>query len=612
MDRLLPPAIERVVRHCLEKTPEERFQSARDVAFDLEALMAVTGPTAPAHAFGGRLPAIRWRRLLGPAAALALAAAAYALGRGSAAPAMPELRQLTFRRGTVHSARFAPDGETILYSAAWDGLPVEVFSTRPGSPEARSLGLPKSDLLAISSRGEMALSLGEFFSFYGAGGGTLARAPLAGGTPREVAPGVQYADWAPDGEQLAVVREAEGRSRLEFPLGRLVHQSSGWISHPRVSLAGDQVAFLEHPIRGDDSGELALVSRDGRRRTLSAGWSSLQGLAWAARGRELWFTAERTGVGRALRAVTLDGRERLVARVAGPLTLEDVAGDGRALLVHARDRVGVLFGDGGGERDLSWLDRSIATALSSDGRTLLFYESGDGGGPRYGVYLRGSDGSPAVRLGDGMGTSLSPDGRWAAAIVLGAPPRLALLPTGVGEAKQLERGPIEAYHWATFFPDGRRLLVAGSERGRGVRLYVQDLDGGAPVAFTGDGLRIFWSAVSPDGRHAVAFSPERRLALYPIDGGPPQELPGQQPGDMPIRWGEDARTLYLSRRFATPRQIVKLRLPEGRRELLREIAPADPAGVASVVSILTAAEGGAYAYTYVRVLSDLYLFEGLR
>jgi len=338
----------------------------------------------------------------------------------------------------------------------------------------------------------------------------------------------------------------------------------------------------------------------------------VQGLAWG--GHEVWFTGERSGVARALWAAAPGRGERLVARVAGPMTLEDVARDGRALLVHGRDRVGIAFASlaGGSEQDLSWLDRSIGTYLSADGTRLLFYESGDGGGSGYGVYLRKTDGSPAVRLGEGMGTALSPDGERVAAIVYSSPQRLVLLPTGAGESKVLERGPIEGYHWASFFPTGDRLLIAGNEPGRGARLYVQEVAHGPPRPITPEGLRVFWDAVSPDGRQAVAQGPDFTLALYPTAGGDPSPLPGQLHGDVPIRWGADGRTLYLGRRFVSPRQIVRLHLADGRREVLKDIVPSDPGGVTAIWAILATPDGRAYGYTYGRVLSDLYVAGGLR
>jgi hypothetical protein len=467
-------------------------------------------------------------------------------------------------------------------------------------------------VLDVSSQGEMALSLGGI-AYFGVGAGTLARAPLAGGAPRELARLVQYADWSPGGDELALVRDQEGKCVLEWPAARVLAETAGWFSHPRIAPGGDALAVLDHPVRGDDRGAVVLLERDGRRSALSDGWSSVQGLAWGADGGEVWFTGERSGVARALWAVTRGGRERLVARVAGPLTLEDVAADGRALLVHGRDRVGVLYGTEGAprERDLSWLDRSICTYLAADGGQLLFYESGDGGGPRYGTYLRRTDGSPAVRLGEGMGTALSPDGSVVAAIVYDSPPRLVLLPTGAGPSRVLERGALESYHWASFFPDGARLLVAGSEPGRGVRLYVQEAAGGPPRPFTDEGQRVFWDAVSPDGSQAVALSPDAGLVLHPVAGGAAAPVPGQLPGDQPVRWSADGRVLYVVRRFSTPQQLVRLHLNDGRREPVRELAPFDPAGVTAVWSALVTPDGRSYAYTYGRVLSDLYLVEGL-
>jgi eukaryotic-like serine/threonine-protein kinase len=611
LDRALPPPLERIVRHCLEKRLDERFQSARDVAFDLEA--ALSAPTAPATPIKAPLWLPTRRQVVLGLGLLAFTAAGYLSGRGSGTAPIPTFRQLTFRRGTVVSARFAPDGQTVVYAAAWDGHPVEVFSTRLGSAESRSLGLAPAGILAVSSAGEMALSLGGT-SYFGIGSGTLARAPLAGGTPREVARGVQFADWSPAGDEFVLVRDYDGKCRLELPPGHARYETAGWLSHPRVAPDGSTVAVLDHPVRGDDRGSVVLVRRDGTRDVLSEGWSSVQGLAWSGQGREVWFTGERSGVARALWAVTLKRRERLVARVAGPMTLEDIGADGSALLVHGRDRVGMAFtsAEDGRERDLSWLDRSISTDLSPDGTRLLFYESGDGGGAGYGVYLRKTDGSPAVRLGEGMGTAISPDGEHVAAIVHRSPQRLVLMPTGAGETRTLEPGSIESYHWASFFPGGDRLLVTANEPGRGTRLYVQEVAGGPPHPITPEGTRAFWDAVSPDGKRVLALSGDLTLSLYPIAGGEAVPLRGQLRGDVPIRWGADGRTVFLSRRFVSPQEIIRLRLGDGRREGLRAILPLDPAGITAIFAILATPDGRAYGYTYGRVLSDLYLTGGLR
>ena len=244
-------------------------------------------------------------------------------------------------------------------------------------------------------------------------------------------------------------------------------------------------------------------------------------MAWTPSGDEIWFTATPGGSNRAVHAVTLSGRERVVARSPGVLTLQDIAADGRVLLNHASERVGIVgVGADGKVRNLSWLDWSRAPCLSEDGGTVAFTEEAEGGGPGYSVYLRKTDGSPAVRLGEGEAIALSPDGKWVlAALVRLNPPPLVLLPTGAGEPKPLPKDSINHdAEPAAFFPDGRRIVFIGSEPGRGRRTWVQDLDGGKARPVTPEG--VVGTVLSPDGRFLAARGPDLKVALYPIDGGP--------------------------------------------------------------------------------------------
>jgi len=345
-----------------------------------------------------------------------LVASAYFLGTSARDRIQPSFHRLTFRDGTVWSARFAPDGQTVVYGAAWNGGPIQIYSTRPELPESVPLSLPPASVLAISQSGEMAISLAARPTGAFTTSGTLAWSSLAGGGPREVLEGVQAADWAPDGASLAVVRTVNGRTRLEFPIGRTLREMpSGYLSHPRVSPRGDLVAYLEHPIRGDDAGAVAIVDRTGKARVLSSGWVSVRGLAWSPDGGEVWFTAAAVGGARSLHAVSLSGHRRLITRVPGALTLHDISREGRVLLAHEYSREGIMGRSPGDEkeRDLSWHDWSRPVDLTADGTTLLFDETGEGGGASYAVYVRKTDDSPAVRLGDGHALALSPDGKWA-------------------------------------------------------------------------------------------------------------------------------------------------------------------------------------------------------
>ena len=609
-NRNLPPALERIVGHCLEKNPEERFQSARDIAFDLEALsgqsaQAILPVTEPERR-------VRWLKPVAAGlAAVVIAAVSFLAGRRGTEQPVPAFKPLTFRRGTIDSARFAPDGRTVVYEARWEGRPAEIFSTQPGSPESRSLDLPDALLSGISPSGEMAVGLRR----PGKAGRTLARVPLGGGAPRDVLDNVTFADWGPDGSSFVVVRRSGSRLRLEFPIGKVLYEAAGDIRNARVSPRGDRVAFTDQPIIGDARGDVAVVDLAGKKTTLAPGWEDLGGLAWSADGSEVWFTASAAGGDRTLYAVTLSGRQRMVSRVPGTLVLQDIASDGRVLLSHGTNHPVILALVPGEtkERDLTWLDYSVVADISQDGQTLLFTEQGFAGGPHYAVYLRGTDGSPAIRLGKGNASALSADGQWALAIDLAPPTQLVLLPTGAGEAHALPRHNIQGFQWAGWLPDGKSVLFTGSEPGRGPRIYVQDVGGGPPRAVTPEGVFTLDNTISPDGRFVVGDT-ESESEIYPVAGGEPRAIPGLDANDLPIRWSGDGRSLYLRSRILreVPARVYRLDLSTGRRDLWKELGPADPSGVTSVPFIAITPDARSYAYTYNSRLSNLYLVEGLK
>jgi eukaryotic-like serine/threonine-protein kinase len=612
-----PAPLRWVIERCLAKDPEERYSSTRDLAHDFSSLRDHLSEVSAARVAA---PMARRRGILAAAGWALLAAgltgfAGFFLGRHSVESPHPSYRRLTFRRGYVFSARFAPDGQTVVYGASWNGMPVQLFSTRPGSPESLPFPLPSADVLSISSSGEMALCLGRHFIDGWESLGTLAQLPISGSAPREVLENVLAADWAPDGVNLAVVRQVGTQVSLEFPVGNRIYETPGWISHPRVSPAGDAVAFINHPLRGDDAGTPMLVDRSGSRKALSEPWLSVQGVAWPPGGKEIWFTATPSGsMGRrALYGVTAAGRRRVIAESAG--TLHDVARDGRVLLARdgVRARMVVLPPGETRERDLSWLDGTLPTDISTDGTTLLFYEGIEGGGSTGTVYVRKSDGSPPVRLGEGYSLALSPDKRSALA-ALQSFSQLTVLPTGTGQARRLERGPIESYQSASFLPDGKRVLFAGSEKGRRARLYVQDLVGGAPrpVTAEGTGAGFHGVVVSPDGRFATGPAPASGFARYPLEGGSPLPIEGLAEGEVPVRWSADARSLFVYRIAEVPARIFRLDLSTGRRELWKELIPPDLAGTSDIGYVQITPDGRAYAYYYGQILSDLYLVEGLK
>lgn len=548
---------------------------------------------------------------LGVASCGALLAAGVWLGRRSARSQPVELQRLTVMRGTVYSARFAPDGHTVIYAASWEGAPTELYATDPKFPGSRHLGLPNADLLSVSSADQMAVLQPANPTFMTGMSGTLAEVPLAGGAPRQVAEKVEGADWFPDGKTLAVVRDVPGKVRLEFPLGHLLYETAGWISHPRVSPDGRRVAFLDHPTYDDDEGVVAVVDLEGRRTVLSSRWESEEGLAWSANGKEVWFSGARTGLQRQIYAVDLSGRLRLVFRALGGVTVQDIAPDGRVLVTRDEQRAGIVGQAKGAarEQDLSWKDWSLSEDISPDGKTLLFDEQGEQSGPNYVVAMRDLSGSPPVALGEGMAGDFSPDGKWAAATV--SYDQLILLPTGAGTLKRIERGSIQHYrpgiHW---LPDGKQILFSGNQAGHAGRCFLQSINGGEPRAVTPEGVSL--CNVSPDGKWiAATTSREGSVQLYGIDGGAPRAVPGILPEES-FAWTSDPHFLYVYRAREKPIKVFRLNVATGQRQFFKEIVLPDNAGICGITHLLFSADGREYVYGYVQLLSDLYLVSGLK
>ena len=499
---------------------------------------------------------------------------------------------------------------------------METFSARQGMVESRSLGLGRAELLAVSSTGEMALSLGSHPVGTWINVGTLARAPLAGGAPRPVLEDVEWADWSPDGNSLAVVRSVGGRDRIEYPIGKVLYETSGgWISYPRVSPKGDFVAFMDHPNQGDDGGSVAIVDVSGHKTELTREWYGTQGLAWSPDGQEVWFTASELGLFHYITAVNLSGKQRLVTRVPGSLVVFDIWRDGRVLLARAdrRREVMALYAGQTKERDLSWLDYSYPADLSADGKTLLFDEEGIGGGVQYGnaqeltyaVYIRNTDGTPAIRLGEGGATALSPDQKWAIVQTPSSPEQLRLLPTGAGETQSLTNDSIN-HQWARWFPDGKRFVFSGNEPGKGVRLYMQDVSGGKSKTISPEGIDAQAFAISPDGQLIVGIGSDQKGYLFSSTGADPRIVNGMEPGDIPINWSQDARSIYLYRTGEVPAKVYRLELATGKKTVWKQIAPLDPTGVSTIGPILMTPDGKTYVYGFHRTLGDLYLVEGLK
>jgi hypothetical protein len=607
----IDPALGRLLRRCLEKNPNERIQSALDLGFDLEAFLLPY--QEPGRAW--------WKKPgIGIAAAAALSLAVFFAGRKlesvQSRPG-PRFRRLTYRTGVITGARFAPGGQNVIYSAAWDGKPVEAFTTRIGGPESRLLGLPSAGVLAVSSSGELALSLGCELNWAECRG-TLARMPLAGGAPRELLEDVFYADWSADAKNLAVVRAVDGRFRLEYPIGRVLYEAAGWITYPRLSPKGDRIAFLDHPALGENDGAVSVVDLGGHKTTLSSNWKNLKGLAWSPKGDEVWFSADRISRSQFVYAVTLSGKERLVLQAPGWMRLQEISQDGRVLLLQAspRSRIMCQLPGASAERDLSWFDWSTAAGLSADGKKLLFYEWGEGVAGNPTVYFRDTGGGDAIRLGAGRALALSPDGKFALVLQAGPPATLVLLPTGPGEEKRLVATGLEEFYSAAWFPSGKRILFVAAGSDAQPHSFVQEVDGGAAVPIGDETMQAV--LVSPDGKMLAGIDSAGGYVLYPVDGGERRPIRGALPGDDLIQWSDDIRFLYVRGPGDSPGdsslEFFRLNLVTGRREPWKKIEAADSVGWIGLqpAAVHMTPDGKSYAYSYWKTLTELYLVDNLK
>jgi len=624
-DRHVPPAIDRIIRHCLDKKPEARFRSAHDLAFALEAISGSSGTSTqslPATAIADARRRSLTFTAVAVSIAIGLAAAAGLLyGRRigndvarvvSSEP--PQFRQLTFNRGVVEGARFAPDGRTVVYSAAWDGGATRLFLTRLEFPGATAVSVPSAVLFAVSDNAEMAVGVSpsRANNIDSTLEGTLSRVPMLGGAARPMVDHVTSADWSPSGA-LAVARVVGSQQRLEYPIGTVLFETEGEIGGVRISPDGDRVAFLEWPVKSDDRGWVAVVDRKGVKRTLSRSWEAVRGLAWQPQGKEVWYSAASEGtVYNIWRSASGPADERRVLSGPGGIVIQDIAKDGK-ILIKRYDRSVHVEGafDGSDLRNFSLLDFSWARDISRDGRRIALSYSGQGSSPNYDVYVRGVEDADATRIGEGQAQQFSPDGTSVLAVVHGPPARLVILPIGAREPTTVPTGNVTVTQ-ARWLADGKRLIVVGTEPGTGLRAYVINISGGTPRAVTPERITFNTDqmALSPDGARVAFRSPEGVMTVYSTAGEPPIAARGVAAGELPIGWTGDNRSLLLIER-KSERRLVSVDPSTGRRDVVKEIKPSDPALIGPQQVVLTQ-DGRSYVANYGRLQHTLFLVEGLK
>jgi len=623
MDHPVAPGLERIVRRCLEKHPEQRFQSAKDLAFALEALSGTTSRTAANAAINvatnikdGIRPESAGTRWLAFAAvamfALAVGAAiAWYLHPAPAPP--PTFTRVSFHRGEVIRGRLAPDAKTVFYSAKFSGGTPDTYSIRDDYPESTPAGLGGALLLAISRQSQMALLVRPRYFAHYQWGGTLATSPMGGSAPRELLENVFDADWGPDGNELAVIDRDHSNWRLQYPAGKVLREGENWISEVRGSPVGKQVALFRHPPNVDDRGDVLLVDRSGQKRTLSTGWESLEGLAWAPSGKEVWFSAAESGEQYCIHAVSMTGKQRTVYCGTAPTRILDIASSGRALISteEARGSMALVEHGSNQERDLSWLSYSFGPRLSEDGSEVLFTDLSERSGNDYSVYVRKSDGSPAVRLaGGGYGTDISPDGKWALVLFAGDPAaRLQVVPVGPGQARVYHWDGIQP-QWAQWFPDGQHILLLANQSGGPQALFITDANGATPKQLAPGSTS--WKAIAPDGKSVIIIQ-NRVWLLHSMSDDTSKPIPGMQAQEFPIAWASDSKHVFVQAQIASGINIYKVDVESGQREPWQAITPKDAVGLRpmTIPSAVTP-DGRWIAYMCRTQLGQLYSSDTLK
>ena len=603
-DDRMPIPLLRTIRHCLEKNAGERFQSARDLAFDLESITHHDSSPRPVIR-----PARSWRLLpWGIVAMLALTCAGLVMDRMKTVP-LPSFHRITFSRGMIHSARFTPDGASVIYSAKWEDQPSEIYLARVDVPGSRVLGFRDLELRGVSPRGELALLKNTNFGNYYAPTGMLATAPYSysGGAARDLDERIAFADWSYTSE-MAVARQTDQGFQLEYPLGTVLYRTAGYISQPRISPSGDTIAFLDHAV-DNNSGFVKLVDRKGSVRTLSARYAAAEGLAWAPPGREVWFTAASQGNRLQLRAVDLKGRERVIYSQAKPVILFDISRDGRVLVANDDRRMKLVVHTEADarERDLSWLDWSLVESLSPDGKQITFSETAEGAGSSALVYIRDTSGGPPILIGEGHYPALSPDGK---SVVSSMPNAVEIYPVSAGQPTVIRLNGFTVYR-AGLLGDGKTVWFRGSEPGKSQRYYLTDLAGAAPKAITPESYRATGFGPILDGAYVTAVA-SGKVTMFPVRGGTPEVIAGMVSGTFIAGWSGDEKNLFVFDGSHLPFSVERLDWKTGVRSFLMRIDPADLAGLRGVNTMRITPDGRNYAYSVPQQIEELQSIEGLK
>jgi len=653
----LPPDVDRVVKTALAKDPDQRYQTIAAFSSDLQLLkddlqldakpvrtnsdgsrvsvpddprtaasrrFRTTDPKAYEHTGPVSPDRTRWAMPVVLGVLLLVVAVvvivSFSRRRAALSAKVPQdSHQITNRDGFISGARFRPNGKGIVFSAGFEGRPLELFFADDVQGSAtRPAGIQSAAIKSVSSSGKIAVLLNFELNWSDGWQGTLAMLPAEGGKPEIVMEGVDEAAFAPDGNRFAIVRTVGGEQQLEYPVGQVLYKSSGWMSFPRFSPKGDKIAFFEHPI-GDNGGSINIFDLSSQKTyVISREWTSLRGLAWNAKTNEIWFGGSRVGRLQTINAVSLSGELRMNLYQLEKLhtRIEDISEDGRLLVLQGinHSTMTVLGEKAPSEPIDAQFPWTTSVDLSDDGKNLLYYNWGFEGSDLSdvkAVYLRKLDGSP-IRLGPGKALALSRDGKWALAVQTNNYPKLVLLSTSGAAPRTLPNKGIKEYLYASFFPDGRQILFTGVEArdGAEIRSYVQDVDTGEMRTLTDEWTEAL--LVSPDGKNVITRPPDLTYYLQPLAGGEPTAIQGLESGEVPIQWSDDSQDIYVKGdgEFAT--KIYRVNLASGKRTFWKDIDPANKIGLVGLDvnpgGIMITPDGKVCVYTFWTLIQQLLTF----
>jgi eukaryotic-like serine/threonine-protein kinase len=607
----IPTAVGLLVRHCLEKDRENRFQSARDLAFQLDVLRTTISSNRPTYV---RTGSRRWWWVALGVATAGVAAVAVRSGAYSRLEPAPSLRQLTFRRGVVLSARFGPDARNLYFSASWNGEPESIYATTTNNPDYHPLGITDARALAVSRSGELAVLLRPRPTESRQSTGTLARVPGVGGVPRDLVDGVTSADWAADSANLAISRETVGQvSRVEYPIGTTLYESQSRLTDVRISPRG-WIAFAVHPVWEDSSGDIIVIEPGKPTHVLARNLASITGIAWATNGKELWFSGYPSALdGEGLWSVSQGGDVHLVYPELSEFFLDDISSNGRVLAREMNVQADIAVRNvvrNTINAHLGWFDLPLLGAISDDGLSLLLVEGNVagtyfGGGGRW-TFFQKTDGSPPVRLGEGVPLAISPDGKWVLAADFHDQNRVWLLPTGTGRSSSLDLPGLNSGLWLNgqFLPDSNRAVVPMKVTD-GIRVHLIDFATRNSRALTPPLKRP--GPASPDGRFVSGEALDGQWTAYPTEVGSPRALQGIGRDESVLAWTKRGLLVSAAASLQAPLPIFRV-LPEtGVRDLFITLAAESPG--ATILSVRVTPDEQTVAYSYLTKTSKLFFID---